>query len=136
MSAKINSLVLVAVAMFQGSTERPAESDINGHMPVILNPLAGSMPNRRVLSGTVAINAGFIPGKTALVAITETEPDAEYGRRFNFTVANNNVSLLETLEASKALGAPQVIDIDAEAEVETTAKAKAVKAQPEVNTPG
>ena len=111
--ARLSGLVLVAVAMFQGSTENPAQADKNGNFPVILNPLAGKIPSKRVLSGTVARNMRLIAGKTALVAYQETEEN-EFGRQFNFTVANNDVSISETLAGYATLGAPSVIKVTAD----------------------
>ena len=106
-------LIIAAAKSFnQGSADK------NGKMPIILVVVAGKCPNRTVLSGTVAENEGFEIGKTYLVQVTETEPDAEYGRRFTFTKLAE-ASLMDIISAPKAIGQPEVFDVS-EAESKST----------------
>jgi hypothetical protein len=55
---------VVTVATFNGGTE-----DINGYMPVILNPIFGNMPYNRILNGSIAQNVELETGKTYLVSV-------------------------------------------------------------------
>lgn len=101
---KFEGLCVVSVNAFnQGSADK------NGEMPVFLNVLAGKAPNRVVLSGTVAKNAGFNVGSTYLAQVREGDPDEEYGRQFNWN-AVKEASMSEIMEARKTVGAPFIFD--------------------------
>lgn len=101
---KFEGLVMVSVNSFNQGTE-----DKNGKMPVILNVLAGKAPNRIVLSGTVAENAGFAVGNSYLAQCRETEADATYGRQFVWNVVQK-ASMTDIISARKDLGQPVVFD--------------------------
>lgn len=45
------------------------KEDVNGRMPVMLNPVFGTVPYRRIINGTIAHNSGLEVGKTYLVQI-------------------------------------------------------------------
>lgn len=90
--------------------------DRNGKQPVILSIIAGKSPNRNVLSGTVAENAGFEVGKTYLASVREVEPN-EYGRQFVWEKLGEP-STLEIIEVSDKLGEPQVFDVGVKANSE------------------
>jgi hypothetical protein len=45
------------------------KEDVNGRMPVMLNPVFGLVPYRRIINGTIAHNSGLEVGKTYLVQI-------------------------------------------------------------------
>ena len=62
-----NEMIVVAVTPFSG-TDTP---DKNGSDPVMLQLIAGKMPNRNVLSGTVASRAGIQVGKSYLMNVRE-----------------------------------------------------------------
>ena len=74
--------------------------DINGNLPMLLACVAGVMPSRSIINGTVALNMGLDANKTYLIQYKEGESDAEYGRQFNFTNLGQ-VSVLEILSAKK-----------------------------------
>lgn len=93
------------------NTFNKGNADVNGLMPVILVPVAGQLPNRNVLSGTVAANMGIEPGKTYLFQVREGEADPEYGRRFVFTKLQE-MSALEILDASAKLGLGKIFSVD------------------------
>lgn len=102
--AKFEGLVLVSVNKYNAGTP-----DKNGMEPVILNVLAGKAPNRIVLSGTVADNAGFEVGNTYLAQCRETEKSEEYGRQFVWNVVQK-ATMGDIISARKTIGAPQVFD--------------------------
>lgn len=108
--SKFNSLFVGTVRLFTGSTEDPATPDKNGKMPVIINVVAGSAPNTRVLSGTVAERAGFEHGKSYLINSTEGTPDEEYGRRFTFDPAKE-MDAMEIINAVDKLGQAVIVDV-------------------------
>jgi len=63
---------IVNPAEFNGKEDR------NGRKPVMLNPVFGTVPYRRIINGTIAHNLGLEIGKTYLVQIEmvdNTNPD-------------------------------------------------------------
>lgn len=103
------TLFVATVKSFNGSNERPAEADEKGHMPIILDIVAGSCPNKRVLAGTVAMRAGMLVGKTYLCKVEEIATD-KYGRQFRYgTVTELGVS--GVLRSIKLFGPPTVIEV-------------------------
>jgi hypothetical protein len=116
-------MIAVTAKVLVGKT-----ADKNGHMPVLLNVLAGTCPDKRVISGTVAKQEGFEIGKRYLVAVEETEADATYGRQFNFTNAGE-LTMGELLESVKTLGKPTVfVTGDAKPPIEQAAPTAPVAA--------
>ncbi len=105
---RFNGIVAATVSQFNSG-----KADKNGLMPVILIPVAGRIPNRNVLSGTVADNMGVEIGSTYLFKITEVEPDKEYGRRFTYTPLSK-LGVLEILEAQQKLGDGIIFSVDTE----------------------
>lgn len=95
---------IVKVASFQG------ECDKNGNPNVILTPIGGKVPSKRVLAGTIALNSGFSIGEVHMVSIQEL-PSNEYGRQFQFTSLGSVSPGLELLKACKEVGQPLVIDV-------------------------
>ena len=108
--SRLNTMFIATVAAYTGSIEEPSSPDKHGKMPVILSVIAGQSPNKRILSGTVAERNGLVVGKAYLVQATEDEPDAVYGRQFNFT-AVKEASLMEVVEAGKLLGPAALLDV-------------------------
>jgi hypothetical protein len=110
--SNFESKVIVAVNNFTGSVDNPAQADKNGKMPVILNVVAGKMPNKAIVqSGTVAERAGLTVGKLAFIQVRETESDDKYGRQFNITKLGD-VSPMEALQAEAMLGKPEVFQTE------------------------
>lgn len=103
-----NELIVVAVTPFSG-TDTP---DKNGRMSVMLQCLAGTMPNRNVLSGTVAERAGFEVGKTYVAQVREDGYDVQFGTSFTFVKVQELTTGADTVESILKLGAPQIIIID------------------------
>lgn len=85
--------------------------DRNGKQAVILIPVAGKMPNRNIISGTVAEREGFELGKTYLASFREVEAN-EYGRQFQWSKITQVDNPLHIIEATKSLGAAVIYDID------------------------
>lgn len=108
--SKYSSTFLGTVKSYNGSNENPAKADKNGNMPVLLHPVAGQCPDKRIIAGTVAINEGMQINKSYLITCTETEPDEEHGRQFNYTVVSE-ASLVEILQATQFLGAPSLVPV-------------------------
>ena len=111
-------LAIVAVSKFQGEN---AKEDSNGLMPVYLNPICGNVPDRNVIAGTVARNAGFEEGKAYLAKWTRLEDDAEYGVQYGWTKVNEMTDPLATINAEAQLGAGRVFKVSSvvESTVET-----------------
>ena len=101
-------LAIVAVSKFQGEN---AGTDVNGLMPVYLNPICGNIPDRNVLSGTVARNSGFEEGKSYLAKWTRLEDDAEYGVQYGWTKVNEITDPLAIISAETQLGAGKIFKV-------------------------
>ena len=101
-------LAIVAVSMYQGEN---AKIDTNGLMPIYSNPICGNVPDRNVLSGTVARNAGFEEGKSYLAKWTRLEDDAEYGVQYGWTKVNEITDPLAIINAEAQLGAGRVFKV-------------------------
>lgn len=102
-----NEMIVVSVTNFSGTTT----PDKNGKSSVMLQCIAGKMPNRNVLSGTVAERAGFEVGKTYLVQCRERGYDQVFGTDFTFVKIQELTSGLDIIKATKELGAPEIITI-------------------------
>ena len=96
---KINGHIVVNVVEYRGSKTR----DNNGKASVMLIAQAGRMPNRNVLTGTVAENAGFVVGNTYLAQVIEKDEDKVYGRQFNF-LALEELKGLDIIKTCKEIG--------------------------------
>ena len=107
---------LAKVSEFRGSNENPAQPDINGKMPVILDVLAGNCPRLRVISGTVAERGNLEVGNSYLFKWEEREAN-DYGRQFNFT-AVDQVTGMDIITISEKLGTAKIFEVDATAEQE------------------
>ena len=104
---RFNEMIVVTATTFSGTTT----PDKNGLMPIMLQCMAGKMPNRNVLSGTIAERAGFEVGKTYLVQIRESGVDKVFGPAFNF-IKVSELSGLEVIDAVKKLGAAEILSVD------------------------
>jgi len=96
-------MFIVNVGLFRGGSKGTATPDVNGKMPVILSPLndANLFPTNRVLSGTVAENAGLIVGNVYLVKVTHTGNNS-YGAQYQFERIGSE---LDPLDAVTKMGA-------------------------------
>lgn len=104
----LNNLIVVSVTAFSGTTS----VDKNGENPVMLQCIAGTMPNRNVLSGTVAKRLGIEIGKTYLMNVREVGVDDLFGSDFTFTKVQEITSPLDTVKAVKELGEPKILSIE------------------------
>lgn len=101
-----NEMIVATVTAFSGTTD----TDKNGKSPVMLQCIAGRMPNRNVLSGTVAERSGFVVGNTYLVQVRESGYDEEFGLDFNF-LKLKELDGLEIIEAKLKLGQPEIFTV-------------------------
>lgn len=80
------SFFVVSVNPFNGGKKGAATPDVNGLFPVILTGRNGDLPERaRVLSGTVAKNAGIEAGTIYLLSIDDLG-EGEYGTIYRHQV--------------------------------------------------
>ena len=86
-----------------------ANEDKNGLMPVILIGIAGEIPSKTVISGTVAQRMGIYEGSIYLFQANEIEEDPLYGRQFNFMAISKELSAIETLQTSDFVGKLRIV---------------------------
>lgn len=108
-----NETIVVTVTPFSGTTT----ADKNGLMPVMLQCMAGKMPNRNVLSGTVAERGGFEMGKTYLVQVREQGKDKFFGSAFTF-IKMSELKGIEIVDAIKKIGEPNILSVEKPEEFE------------------
>lgn len=97
------------VAAFKGET---AKADVNELMPVILVPIAGTCPHKRVLSGTSADMLGLSEDSVYLFSYTEGEKTEEHGTAINYTVlAELSTNPMDIIQISRELGKAEIIEI-------------------------
>lgn len=104
----LNTIIVVAVTNFSGTTT----PDKNGEMAVMLQCIAGTMPNRNVLSGTVAKNSGFEVGKTYLVNVREAGYDKVFGTDYQFVKVAELESGTDIVKACREIGEPKILVVD------------------------
>ena len=91
-----------------------ATEDKNGLMPVILLGIAGEMPSKSVLNGTVAENMDLSIGGVYLFNAKEQDSDPEYGRSFTFMRLSYALGAIELLQASDFVGALKIVDVESQ----------------------
>lgn len=101
----LNTMIVAAVTNFSGTTT----PDKNGETPVMLQCIAGTMPNRNVLSGTVARRAGLEVGRTYLVNVRETGFDDLFGPDYTFIKIMELTTGLDIVRAAKELGDARIM---------------------------
>lgn len=89
-----------------------ATEDKNGLMPVILLGIAGEMPGKNVLSGTIAENMDLSIGGVYLFNAKEQDYDLQYGRNFTFMKLSNALGPIELLQASDFVGNLKIVDVE------------------------
>jgi hypothetical protein len=102
-----NETIVVSVTPFSGTTT----PDKNGERSVMLQCLAGRMPNRNVLSGTVASRMGIEVGKTYLMNVRESGFDKQFGADFTFTKIKELEAGLDIAKTIKELGPAEILTI-------------------------
>lgn len=106
------------VAKVEMLKSEKANEDKNGLMPVILIGIAGEIPSKSVISGTVAQRMGIYEGSIYLFQANEIESDPLYGRQFNFMAISKELSAIETLQASDFVGKLRIIKVDSSEDFE------------------
>ena len=98
---------VINVVKFGGS----ATPDSNGKLPIMLLAVSGTIPNRNVLSGTVAINLGFEVGKSYLVDCKLRGVDDEFGPTYNWTNLLEMKSAMDILDMDERLGEGNITQV-------------------------
>lgn len=95
---KKSGFAIVKVTEFKGENASP---DKNGSLPMYLHPVAGEIPNRNVLSGTVASQQGFVENKTYLAQWSLGDVDPQYGQQVNWNnISGDPLSAMEVISTS------------------------------------
>lgn len=118
----INEMIVGAITPFSGTIS----TDKNGENPVMIQCIAGKMPNRNVISGTVAKRLGVEIGHTYLLQIREQGKDKQFGLDFTFIKIRELTTGKDIIEASKELGEPRVITIERPDGYEDTYERKSI----------
>ena len=107
---KTSGMFLATVCKYNGNKENPAKLDSNDLMPVILEPLGGTCPKKRVIVGTVARNMGIEENQVYLFKWTRLEDHEEYGSQFGYVAVTHIPDPLQVITASQSLGEPTIVD--------------------------
>ncbi len=102
-----NEIILVSVTPFSGTLD----ADKNGLDPIMLQLIAGKMPNRNTLSGTVAQRLGIKIGETYLMNVRENGEDIEFGRDFTFIKVKHLTEAEDIVRTANNLSSPQIVTI-------------------------
>lgn len=102
-----NEMLVVAITPFSG-TSTP---DKNGNQAIMMQCIAGKMPNRNVLSGTVASRVGLEIGKTYLINCREQGFDKLFGPDYVFVKVKELETGEDIIRASKELGTAEVFTV-------------------------
>lgn len=95
---KKSGMAIVKVNTFKGSE---VTADVNGLMPIYLHPVAGNIPNRNVLSGTIAESLGMVEGNS-YIAQWSYMGEGDYGPIVNWqTLSEEPLSTLDILRTQK-----------------------------------
>ena len=92
------------IAIASANVFTQGSPDKNGLLPLILIAVAGALPFKRTISGTVALNSGIKAGELTMLGWENTEADPQYGEQTRFTRLGS-VSPMEAIEAVQKLGA-------------------------------
>ena len=103
-------MFLATVCNYYGNKENPAKPDSNDLMPVILEPLGGTCPKKRVIVGTVARNMGIEENQVYLFKWTRLEDHEEYGSQFGFVAVTHIADSIQVISASQSLGDSIIIE--------------------------
>lgn len=110
----MNGTALVRVQAF---AKKGSEADTHGIQNVILVPIAGKLPSKRVIAGTIALASGLaVSDRPVVVSFVELPASEEYGRQFSFTCADRSSNALETMQLITALGEPGIINVEEKVE--------------------
>lgn len=102
-----NEMIAVSITPFSGTIT----PDKNGNMAVMLQLIAGKMPNRNVLSGTVAERLGIEIGKSYLMQVRERGIDDTFGSDYTFIKVKELETGEDLIKSIKLLGLPNIVTI-------------------------
>ncbi len=102
-----NERIVVTVTPFSG-TSTPNK---NGKFPVMLQLIAGKMPNRNVMDGTVAERQGIEVGKTYLMQVREQGVDKVFGTDFTFTKIKELLTGKDIQDTTENMPKPEIITV-------------------------
>ena len=109
MSTKFSGCIMAAkVQLFTGEKASPNK---NGDKPLILIPIAGKYPNKRVIDGTVAINMGITEGNSYLFQVGLGKEDPKHGIQFTFEPLDEVKGITSILEVQAALGNAEMLEL-------------------------
>ena len=103
-------MFLATVCNYYGNKENPAKPDSNELMPVILEPLGGTCPKKRVLAGTIARNMGIEENQVYLFKWTRLEDNEDYGSQFGFVAVTHVQDSIQVITASQSLGDAIIVE--------------------------
>ena len=103
-------MFLATVYNYYGNKENPALPDVNDLMPVILEPLGGTCPKKRVIVGTVARNMGIEENQVYLFKWTRLEDHEEYGSQFGYVAVTHIADPIQVITASQSLGDSIIVE--------------------------
>lgn len=103
-----NEIIVGTITKYSGTTD----TDKNGEEPIMIQCVAGKMPNRNTLSGTVGKRAGFEIGKTYLINVRKSGEDEQFGEDFTWLKMQEITSPLDVIKAKQELGEAQIITIE------------------------
>lgn len=115
-----NEMIVVSATPFRGTSS----PDKNGKYPVMLQLIAGKMPNRNVMSGTVAELAGVEIGRTYLMNVRENGFDKVFGPDFTFIKVKELTTGKDIIDACKELSKPEMLTVTRPAGFEDVYKRK------------
>lgn len=101
------SQIVGAITPFSGTTT----ADKNGEGAVMIQCIAGRMPARNVISGTVAQRSGFEVGKTYLINIREAGHHEVHGMQYDFIKIKELSSGSDIVDTCLKLGDPIVFNV-------------------------
>lgn len=102
-----NEKIVVTVTPFSGTST----TDKNGKEAVMLQCIAGKMPNRNVIAGTVAERMGIKVGLTYLMQVREAGYDQEFGRDFTFLPIRELSTGTDIIDTCRNLTEPEIVTI-------------------------
>ncbi len=108
MKQVFSKLALVQVVKFQGSTD----TDKHGEETMMLICIAGTIPNRNTIAGTIGIRQNFEIGKTYLVQVRERGYDKTFGVDFNWQNLGEVSDPLKKVQLEKELGPATVLTVE------------------------
>lgn len=102
------SKIVGTITPFSGTTT----ADKNGADSVMVQCIAGKMPNRNVISGTVAQRNGLEVGKTYLLIVREAGVHAIHGPQYDFLKVKELTEGIDIVDTCIAIGDPVIVNVE------------------------